>query len=35
MYKDKISMEKNEENVKFVQALELILIALFNSKYNL
>lgn len=34
MYKNKISMEKNEDNVKFAQALEVILIALFNSKYN-
>lgn len=34
MYKDKISMEKNEDNVKFAQALEVILISLFNSKYN-
>ena len=30
-----IGSKENEENVKFAQALEVILIALFNSKYNL
>lgn len=34
MYKNETFKEKNEENVKFAQALEVILIALFNSKYN-
>lgn len=34
MYKNETSMEKNENNVKFARALEVILISLFNSKYN-
>lgn len=34
MYKNETFKEKNEDNVKFAQALEVILIALFNSKYN-
>ena len=32
-YKDKLD-KKEINNVKFAQALEVIIIALFNSKYN-